>query len=629
MNLTKNIFNYILVCLTVLAGDNLLAQEFPISAEDIGIVPEISNVRISPDGNKILMIKRNGSDSSMEIRSLIDATAPVHELPHSDGFYTWARWLNNNRIIFRATVRRRSEKRNQKVRQSANILFKMNSDGTGVSNIKPNVGYFLDVYKEDRNYMLMTRAGKVHKVNIDTLETEEYDAVRPDGRRILDNNDVIRAVIVDDDNANNRIVEGKAYYRKYKSGYWIKLYERRLRLGLGYTKEDTFKGWFTYEGVTNNPSEIYVSSYHTGDKLALYKYNVDSKEIVEKIAGHDEYNIYDFKFDDNNQLISYRYNGDYPVLVLLDDLGNNLARIFSNNFPGSVVRIQNESEDKSKFILFVSSPTEPGSFYLLDLNTNKLELLDYNYQNLDVEKLSKMVPISYQARDGLTIPGFLSLPINSDGKNLPTIIFPHDGPISRTNWGFNTWTQFLTSRGFAVLQMNYRGSTGLGQEFRQKGFHEWGRKILEDINDGTHWMIDQGYADPDRICTLGHRYGGYAALQVNVLEPQLYKCAITDSAIVDLGRFMNRLTSNYIESTEWSPRESSPLHNAENINVPLLVFHGSRSEWAEKAPNKLFVNKMKRRGNDITYIVYEDIFKNNNVEFFTEIDSFLAKHLKE
>ena len=142
-------------------------------------------------------------------------------------------------------------------------------------------------------------------------------------------------------------------------------------------------------------------------------------------------------------------------------------------------------------------------------------------------------------------------------------------------------------------------------------------------------MIDQGYADPDRICTLGHRYGGYAALQVNVLEPQLYKCAITDSAIVDLGRFMNRLTSNYIESTEWSPRESSPLHNAENINVPLLVFHGSRSEWAEKAPNKLFVNKMKRRGNDITYIVYEDIFKNNNVEFFTEIDSFLAKHLKE
>lgn len=613
----------------VLAGDNLLAQEFPISAEDIGIVPEISNVRISPDGKKILMIKRSSSGSSMEIRSVIDATAPVHELPHSDGFYTWARWLNNTQIIFKATVRRRSEKRNHKVRQSANLLFKMNSDGTGVTNIKPKVGYFLDIYKEDRNYMLMTRASKVYKVNIDTLETEEYDTIRPDGRRVLDENDVVRAVIVDDDDSNNRIINAKAYYRKYKGGHWIELYEQRMRLGLGYTKEDAFKGWFTYEGVTNNPSEIYVSSYHTGDKLALYKYDVDKKKIVEKVASHEDYNIYDFKFDDNNQLISYRYFGDYPVLVLLDDLGNKLAKILSNNFPESVVRIQNESEDHSKFILFVSSPTEPGSFYLLNLNENKLELLGYNYQNLDVEKLSKMVPISYQARDGLTIPGFLSLPANSEGKNLPTIIFPHDGPISRTNWGFNTWTQFLTSRGFAVLQMNYRGSTGLGQEFRQKGFHEWGRKILEDINDGTHWMIEQGYADPDRICTLGHRYGGYAALQVNVLEPELYKCTITNSAIVDLRRYLNRLITNYIESKEWSPRESSPLQNAENIDVPLLLFHGSRSEWAEKASNKLFVKKMKRLGKEINYIVYEDIYKNNNVEFFSEIDNFLAKYLKK
>lgn len=434
MNLTKIFNKYILVCLTVLGCETVLAQGFPISAEDIGIVPEISNVRISPDGNKILMLKRNGSDSSMEVRSIVDKTAPVHVLPHSDGLYTWARWLNNDQIIFRATVRRRFVGRNQEVRQSANILFKMNSDGTGVTNIKPRVGYFLDVYEEDRNYMLMIRNRKVHKVNIDTLETEEYDVVRPDGSRILDNNDVVRVVTVDDDDSNYRVVEGKAYYRKYKGGNWITLYEQRTRLGLGYTKEDAFKGWFNFEGVTNNPSEIYVSSYHTGDKLALYKYNVDRKEIVEKVAGHDEYNIYDYEFDDNNQLISYRYNGDYPVLVLLDNLGNRLARMFSNNFPASVVRIQDETEDRSKFILFVSSPTEPGSFYLLDLNTNRLELLGYNYQNLDVEKLSKMVPISYKARDGLTIPGFLSLPVNSDGKNLPTIIFPHDGPIARTEW---------------------------------------------------------------------------------------------------------------------------------------------------------------------------------------------------
>lgn len=604
------------------------AQGESISASVFGQMPEISNVRISPSGKRLLMIKRDGDKSIMFVRSLIDLNEPARGLPHSDGYYVWARWINDEQIIFRANMRRRSI-RSGDVRNAGNVLFKMNWDGSGITVIdRRHVGNYLDVYKKDRRYFLTRRSNRVFKVDAETLEMEEYDDIYPDGRHILDKKHQVRVVSSASTGPGNKSIR-KEFYRKRKGSAWIKLYEYSQRLGMGYTKDGEYERRLSFEGFTNDPSIIYVSSTRNDGKEALYTYSVDREEYLEVVASHEEYDLFNFQFDDDNQLKSYQYNGEYPVQVLVGDRGVRLAKIFAQAFQGSRIVIQNETDDETKVVVWVSSPTEPGTYYLLDLNTRKMEMIGYNYQNLDVDRLSNMKPVTYKARDGLEIPAYLSLPKGSDGKNLPTIIFPHDGPIDRVNWGFNTWTQFLTSRGYAVLQMNYRGSTGYGLDYSQKGFHEWGRKILEDINDGTKWMIEQGYTDPDKICTIGNRYGGYAALQVNALEPEFYKCAVTYQAIVDLRRYMNRIITNYIESKEWSSKEASPLHNADKIKVPILLFHGNRSEYAEKTENKLFISRLKKNGNDYKYISYDDVFKNNNVEFFIETEKFLEKYLKE
>ena len=203
---------------------------------------------------------------------------------------------------------------------------------------------------------------------------------------------------------------------------------------------------------------------------------------------------------------------------------------------GSVRRIGVEPADGNKIIVSVYSDSNPGELYLYDRGTGKARFLMQGRAWLDPKKMASVKPFSFASRDGRTLYGYLTLPKGSNGKKLPLIVNPHGGPIGpRDNWRFSGETQLFANRGYAVLQVNFRGSGGYGREFRDAGHRQWAQGIQNDILDATHWAIDKGYADKDRICIYGGSFGGYSALMAPIREPGLFKCAVGYVGVYDLG----------------------------------------------------------------------------------------------
>ncbi|MDG1858100.1 MAG: prolyl oligopeptidase family serine peptidase, partial [Emcibacteraceae bacterium] len=312
-------------------------------------------------------------------------------------------------------------------------------------------------------------------------------------------------------------IRSVAYFRKSENSTWNILYDVDLN------KEDIP---FEFIALTEEPSVIFVLISTENGNKSLVKYDIEKQLIIEKVSHDDNHDVVYVDVNDRGVPEWYRYHAEKQGVVYLDDKGKEIDAILSKSFPDQNISIYSKTADGKKIVFKVNSPQEPGTYYMLDMNLKKIVMLDFNYKNADIAKLSEMKPITYTARDGLEIPGYLSLPVGKEHKNLPTVIFPHWGPDHRDNWGFDYNVQYLTSLGYAVLQMNYRGSTGYGVEYLNLGKHQWGDKILNDINDGTKWAIEQGYADPNNICIMGDTYGGYAALQAIVKEQSLYKCSI-------------------------------------------------------------------------------------------------------
>lgn len=259
--------------------------------------------------------------------------------------------------------------------------------------------------------------------------------------------------------------------------------------------------------------------------------------------------------------------------------------------------------------------------------------------------LAEMKPITYQARDGLTIHGYLTLP-KGGGKNLPLIVNPHGGPWARDAWGYNPEVQFLANRGYAVLQMNFRGSTGYGRAFWEAGFKQWGRKMQEDVTDGVSCAIAQGIADPKRICIYGVSYGGYCALAGLAFTPDLYACGVDYVGVSNLFTFLTTIPPYWKPMLDMfyemvgNPRtdkellaETSPVMHADKIRAPLLIAQGAQDPRVNINESDQMVAALKKHGIAVEYLVKEHEghgFANeeNRFEFYEAMESFLEKHLR-
>jgi dipeptidyl aminopeptidase/acylaminoacyl peptidase len=314
--------------------------------------------------------------------------------------------------------------------------------------------------------------------------------------------------------------------------------------------------------------------------------------------------------------------------------------------PGYQVEFTAETKAEDKFIVAAYSDRTQGRRYLFDRASGKLTFLAEVTPWLKEADLAEMKPVSYPARDGLTIDGYLTLPRGVAPEKLPVVVNPHGGPWARDAWGFNSEAQFLANRGYAVFQPNFRGSTGYGRKFWEAGFKQWGLSMQDDVTDGVQWLIRQGIADPGRIAIYGGSYGGYCTLAGVTFTPDLYAAAVDYVGVSNLFTFMQTIPPYWKPFLEMMHQmvgdpvadkdlltAVSPAFHVERIRTPLFIAQGANDPRVNKAESDQVVDALRKRGVAVEYMVKDNEghgFQNeeNRLEFYGAMEKFLAQHLK-
>ena len=330
----------------------------------------------------------------------------------------------------------------------------------------------------------------------------------------------------------------------------------------------------------------------------------------------------------------------------LDPEIETMFRAVEKELPGYEISFTSANKAEDKFIVASFNDKTRGKRYLFDKATGKLTFLADVSPWLAESDLADMKPVSYKSRDGLTINGYLTLPKGVPAKNLPVVVNPHGGPWARDQWGFNPEVQFLANRGYAVFQMNFRGSVGYGRKFWESSFKQWGKTMQDDITDGVNYLIAEGIADPKKVAIYGGSYGGYATLAAITSTPDLYAAAVDYVGVSNLFTFMNTIPPywkpylemlyemvGHPEKDKELLAANSPALHADKIKTPLLIAQGAKDPRVNKAESDQMVEALTKRGVQVEYLVKDNEghgFQNeeNRFEFYGAMENFLAKNLR-
>lgn len=410
-------------------------------------------------------------------------------------------------------------------------------------------------------------------------------------------------------------------------------------------KESVDPLFFTFDN-----RHIYASSNLGRDKSAIVVFDLREGKVKETLFEHNEVDVSTLSYSRKRKaLTSITFTTWKRERVFLDTLAKNLYQRAAARLSGYEVVVADMNREEDVMLVRTYSDRSLGAYYLFETKKDKLTKLGDMSPWLNEKDLAEMKPIRFQARDGLVLNGYLTLPKlprHRPARNLPVVVNPHGGPWTRDVWGYNPEAQFLANRGYAVLQINYRGSTGYGREFWQRGFRQWGKAMQDDITDGVLWLIEQGIADPKRVAIYGGSYGGYAALAGLAFTPDLYACGIDYVGVSNLFTFMNTIPPYWkpylamMHEMVGNPETDkelffsvSPVFHADKIKAPLLVAQGAQDPRVNIEESNQIVEALTKRGIETLYIVKENEghgFRNeeNRFEFYEAMETFLAKHLK-
>jgi dipeptidyl aminopeptidase/acylaminoacyl peptidase len=331
-------------------------------------------------------------------------------------------------------------------------------------------------------------------------------------------------------------------------------------------------------------------------------------------------------------------------VVLDPSIAEDIESIKKIEPDGEFNLLDRDHADQTWLVAF-DHDTGPVRYYSYDRATKQGTFLFENRPELNNYTLASMEPFSYKSRDGLEIHGYLTFPPGADRSNLPTVVNVHGGPWHRDTWGLNVEAQWLANRGYLCVQINFRGSIGYGKDFTNAGDREWGGKMQDDISDVVAWVIEQGYADPERVCIYGGSYGGYATLAGITFTPDLYRCAVSIVGPANLKTFIETIPPYWVpmvtlftkrvgdpETEEEFLWSRSPLSKVDNIRCPLLIAHGANDPRVKLSETEQIVAAMEEKGIDHDLMVFEDeghgfAKPTNRLTFYTAAEKFLAKHL--
>jgi dipeptidyl aminopeptidase/acylaminoacyl peptidase len=389
---------------------------------------------------------------------------------------------------------------------------------------------------------------------------------------------------------------------------------------------------------------LYVTANHDANALRLIAIDLDSKK--ETVLAEDKnYDVSGVMIHPTKHTIqAVFFNKDKVVRKILDPSVEEDFKVLGKLRKGQLSLANRDQADKT-WLAAYSNDDGPTYYYAYDRPGKKGTFLFSHQPKLEGLSLATMKPISLKARDGLELHGYLTLPVGVRAKNLPTVLLVHGGPWARDSWGYQSTVQWLANRGYAVLQINYRGSTGYGKKFLNAGNKEWAGKMHTDLIDGVNWLVKQGVADPKKIAIMGGSYGGYATLVGLTFTPDVFACGVDivgPSNLVTLlksippywapvkAMFAKRVGD--LETEEDFLKERSPLYLADKIKVPLLIGQGANDPRVKQAESDQIVTAMRKEGKTVEYVIYTDeghgfVRPENRLHFFARAEAFLARHL--
>ncbi len=606
------------------------AMQEPIPLEDFFKNPDRSAFQISPDGKYIsfmapyesrmnIFVQKVGSDKATRLTGETDRDIA--------GYY----WANNDRLLFL-------------------------KDSGGDENYA-----IYGVDNNGKNQKCLTCFENVRTQIIDELEDQPDEVIIGLNKR--------NAMVFDPYRLN--IKSGEMEMLAENPGNiqgWITDHEGKLRVALAivdgvntqllYRADESqefeavlttsFKESLSPEFFTFDNKYLYATSNLGRDKSAAVIFDPATGETMEMLYENADYDVSGISYSRKRKVItSASYTSWKRERHFFDNESQQLFEKLEMELPGYEIAITASDKAEENYVVRTYSDRSMGAYYLYDKKKAKLEKIQDVSPWLDEKLMAEVKPIQYTTRDGLTIHGYLTLPKGVEAKNLPVVVNPHGGPWARDNWGFNPEIQFLANRGFAVLQMNFRGSTGYGRAFWEASFKEWGLDMQNDITDGVYWLIREGIADKDRIAIYGASYGGYATLQGLVVTPTLYAAGVDYVGVSNLFSFMKTIPPYWepmldmmyemvgnpvADSAQF--KATSPAMNADKIIAPLFVAQGANDPRVNIAESDQIVEAITSRGVEVEYMVKDNEghgFRNeeNRFDFYRAMEAFLKKHLME
>ena len=586
--------------------------------KDLARNAEILDVKLSPTG-EYLGVLREDDDKRTAVFFSFPAMKPlsVMEFPgRNEVGQFW--WVNNERVVASVVF----ERDRYEEELGWGELYGMNVDGTkgehlfglrasqdakrGITQRKTSEygsAQIIDQLWDDEKNILVSitnwnltggyrRVVEYAKLNVYSGRiTARQVAPVPDADLVTDSKGEVRFAFSTSDEQDLVI-----HYRNPESGRW-EAFSRTPYGESGVTPV-----------ATHVDGRIYIGAAQDGKARGIYLLDPKSQQrtLVHQHARVDSSPRLDFR----NRLYGVRVDAGVPAFVSIDESHPNsrLVTALKSTFPDRYAGVTSTTHDFRRSIVAVIDDNHTPEFYLHNADTNQLQLMFDARPWIDDKALPTMQPINFTTRDGILLDGYLSLPPGSDGKNMPLVIVPHGGPHGpRDYWGFG-WETFVPASGFAMLQVNYRGSGGYGSAFEKSGFRKWATDMQNDLTDAVNWAIKEGIADADRVCIFGWSYGGYAAVMSLAREPELYRCSIAGAGVYDQEEQYRN--ADFADQTRWGRRymdkvigpsaedrvAASPITYINRIKTPLLLIHGEEDVRVPIEHSRILIDSMTKAG---------------------------------
>ena len=648
----------ILGALALLAAAPAAAQPSREAAM-FGARESASSVELSPSGRYLVFIAPAAGASSVAVIADLQSSAQARPILRSSGnpdHLQWCRFASDSRLI--CSIRGVAEVTGVEVPYSRLVVI--DSDGSNLRQLgqRPSAydtrlrqfdGAILDWLPDDGRAVLMAReyvpegeltgsrmSRRLEGLGVDRIDLETLRAtqVLPPDRRasgyLTDGRGNVRIMRLARTDGDGQASSRTDYQYRGESGGWraFSSYDSGSREGMIPIAVD---------GASNS---AYVLR-KLGGRFALYRVRLEEGLPSELVYANDEVDVDDVvRVGRSGPIIGATFADEVRRTVWFDPRYRDLAQTLSRAIPNlPMIDFAGASRDGTKLLVFAGSDNDPGRYFVYDSAAPSLNEIMLVRPELERVRLANVRPVSYPAADGVSVPGYLTLPPGrEDARGLPAIVLPHGGPSARDEWGFDWLPQFLANRGYAVLQPNFRGSEGYGDEwFADNGFRGW-QTSIGDVTAGGRWLLSQG-ADPQRLAIVGWSYGGYAALQSGVVEPGLFKAIVAIAPVTDFAMTIQesegysnyRLVRDFIGSGPHL-EQGSPLRNAERIRAPVLMFHGTRDFNVRIAQAREMQRALEAAGRPSRLTVFDELEHNlgdsaARARMLDEIAAFLAASL--